>query len=37
MVDLRGGAVVGPQQLPTDIEAVWILLHSVETVVAPIG
>jgi hypothetical protein len=37
MVDLRGGAVVGPQQLPTDIEAVWNLLHSVETVVASIG
>jgi hypothetical protein len=36
LVDLRGGAVVGPQQLPVDIEAVWILLHSVETIVAPI-
>jgi hypothetical protein len=37
LVDLRGGAVVGPQQLPADIEAVWVLLYSVETIVAPIG
>jgi hypothetical protein len=37
LVDLRGGAVVGPQQLLADIEAVWVLLHSVKTIVAPIG
>jgi hypothetical protein len=37
LVDLCGGAVVGPQQLPAEIEAVWVLLHSVETIVAPIG
>jgi hypothetical protein len=36
LVDLRGGAVVGPQQLPADIEAIWVLLHSVKTIVAPI-
>jgi hypothetical protein len=37
LVDLHGGAVVEPQQLPADLEAVWVLLHSVETIVAPIG
>jgi hypothetical protein len=36
-VELRGCAVVGSQQLPVDVEAVWILLHSIEFVVTPIG
>jgi hypothetical protein len=36
-MELCGSAIVGPQQLPADVEAVWILLHSVKSVVAPIG
>ena len=36
-LDLCGSAVVGSQQLPADVEAVWVLSHFVETVVADIG
>jgi hypothetical protein len=36
VVELHGGAIIGPQQLPMDVEAVWVLLHSVEFVVASV-
>jgi hypothetical protein len=36
-LELRDGAVIGHHELPLDVEAVWVLLHSVQSVVAPIG
>jgi hypothetical protein len=36
-LELRGGTIVGRQELPSDVEAVWVLFNSVQSVVAPIG
>jgi hypothetical protein len=36
-LELCRGAVVGPHELPPDVEAVRVLLHSVQSVVTPIG
>ena len=36
LLELRGGAVVGYHELSWNVEAVWILLNSIESVVAPI-
>ena len=36
-LELCGSAVVGPHELPPDVEAIWILLHSVQYVVAALG
>jgi hypothetical protein len=35
-LELHDGAVIGPQQLPPYVEAVQIVLHSVESIVAHI-
>jgi hypothetical protein len=37
LLELRGGVVIGPHELLLDVEAVWFLLHSFQSIVAPIG